>query len=52
MSSKDDEYEGYRFEAGTVFVSNNHHINSNDAEYHDAKRFNPERYLTSGGWLI
>jgi cytochrome P450 len=35
---------GYRFEAGTVFVSNNFHINANNAEYPEATRFNPERF--------
>jgi cytochrome P450 len=44
MIRKDDEYNGYRMEAGTVFVSNNYHIATSEAEYPDARRFIPERY--------
>ena len=37
---------GYRFEAGTVFTSNSWHIAQNEAEYKDAKVYNPERYTS------
>jgi len=43
-NSKDDEYNGYHFEAGTVFTSNNWHIATNESEYAEPRRFNPERY--------
>jgi cytochrome P450 len=43
-SRKDDEYNGYHMEAGTVVLSNNYYITTNDAEYPHARRFDPERY--------
>jgi len=43
--SQDDEYQGYRFKAGTVFVSNHFHIATNPEEHHEPGRFNPERYM-------
>lgn len=41
---KDDEYNGYHFEAGTVFVPNHFHIVTNPDEYEEPRRFNPDRY--------
>ena len=43
--SKDDEYEGYRFQAGTVFISNHFHIATNPEEHFEPRRFNPQRYM-------
>jgi len=45
LCSKDDEYAGYHMEAGTVVLSNNFHITTNDKEYPEARRFNPERFM-------
>lgn len=44
---KDDEYEGYRFPAGTVFVWNAWAIALNPKEYEDPERFWPERFLNA-----
>ncbi|KEF56578.1 uncharacterized protein A1O9_06767 [Exophiala aquamarina CBS 119918] len=44
---KDDEYEGYRFPAGTVFVWNAWAIALSPAEYEDPERFWPERFLNA-----
>ena len=43
--TRDDEYEGYRFPAGTVFTWNAWHITLNSEEYEEAERFWPERFL-------
>lgn len=43
--TKDDEYEGYHFPAGTVFVWNAWAIALDPKEYPDPERFYPERFL-------
>lgn len=43
--SEDDEYEGYRFPAGTEFTWNAYSIALNENEYDDPLRFIPERFL-------
>ncbi|UPK94134.1 hypothetical protein LCI18_005069 [Fusarium solani-melongenae] len=45
MLIKDDEYEGYRFPAGTVFTWNAWAIALNPDEYEQPERFWPERFL-------
>jgi cytochrome P450 len=42
---KDDEYEGYKFPAGTVFTWNAWAIALNPEEYPEPERFWPERFL-------
>jgi cytochrome P450 len=42
---RDDEYEGYKFPAGTVVTINNWAISLNPNEYSEPSRFNPERFL-------
>lgn len=42
---KDDEYEGYRFPAGTVFTWNSWGIALSEDEHKDPVRFWPERWL-------
>jgi len=42
---QDDEYEGYKFPAGTVFVWNPWAIALNPNEYEDPLTFKPERFL-------
>jgi cytochrome P450 len=43
--TEDDEYEGYKFPAGTAFSWNAYHISQNPDEYEDPERFWPERFL-------
>lgn len=43
--TKDDDFEGYRFPAGTVVTWNHWAISNDSKEYHDPLRFWPERYL-------
>ncbi|KAK3326931.1 cytochrome P450 [Cercophora scortea] len=45
MLIKDDEYEGYKFPAGTVFTWNAWAIALNPKEYEEPERFWPERFL-------
>lgn len=45
MLTQDDEYEGYRFPAGTLFTWNAYAIALNPDEYDDPERFMPERFL-------
>ncbi|KAH7347962.1 cytochrome P450 [Pyrenochaeta sp. MPI-SDFR-AT-0127] len=45
MLIRDDEYEGYRFPAGTVFTWNAWAVALNPKEYEDPERFWPERFL-------
>ncbi|EXJ73906.1 uncharacterized protein A1O5_02200 [Cladophialophora psammophila CBS 110553] len=45
MLIKDDEYEGYRFPAGTVFTWNAWAIALSPDEYEDPERFWPDRFL-------
>lgn len=45
MLTKDDQYEGYRFPAGTVFTWNAWAIALNSDEYAEPNRFWPERFL-------
>lgn len=42
---KDDDYEGYKFPAGTVFTWNAWAIALDPREYEDPERFWPERFL-------
>ncbi|GAB7349169.1 hypothetical protein MBLNU459_g8105t1 [Dothideomycetes sp. NU459] len=42
---KDDEYEGYKFPAGTVFTWNAWAISLSPEEYKDPERFFPDRFL-------
>lgn len=44
---KDDEYEGYRFPAGTLFTWNAWHISMSEDEYDQPSEFRPERWLDS-----
>ena len=44
---KDDEYEGYKFPAGTVFTWNAWAIALDEKEYKDPERFMPERFLNA-----
>lgn len=45
MLTQDDEYEGYKFPAGTMFTWSALHMSLNPDEYEDPERFWPERYL-------
>ncbi|KAK3312725.1 cytochrome P450 [Apodospora peruviana] len=45
MLIKDDEYEGYKFPAGTVFTWNAWAIALDPAEYAEPERFWPDRFL-------
>jgi cytochrome P450 len=42
---KDDEYEGYKFPAGTIFTWNAWAIALDPKEYADPERFYPDRFL-------
>lgn len=42
---QDDEYEGYRFPAGTEFSWNAYSIALNDKEYENPLKFEPERFM-------
>jgi cytochrome P450 len=43
--TEDDEYEGYKFPAGTLFTWNAYHISQSPDEYEQPDRFWPERWL-------
>lgn len=43
--SRDDEYEGYRFPAGTLFTWNAYALALNEDDYADAATFSPDRFL-------
>ncbi|KAL1615265.1 hypothetical protein SLS56_011889 [Neofusicoccum ribis] len=45
MLEQDDEYEGYRFPAGTLFTCNAYAIALSENECPDAMRFLPERFM-------
>ncbi|KAF3403520.1 Cytochrome P450 monooxygenase yanC [Penicillium rolfsii] len=47
MLTEDDEYEGYRFPAGTVFTWNGAAISQSAKEYNEPERFMPERFLNA-----
>lgn len=47
MLVKDDEYEGYRFPAGTVFTWNAWAIALDPREYPEPERFWPERFMNN-----
>lgn len=45
MLTEDDEYEGYKFPAGTLFTWNAYALALNENDYSDAERFKPERFM-------
>lgn len=45
MLTEDDEYEGYKFPAGTMFTWNAYALSLNENDYPDAARFKPERFM-------
>ncbi|KIW99583.1 uncharacterized protein Z518_11322 [Rhinocladiella mackenziei CBS 650.93] len=45
---QDDEYEGYRFPAGTLFTFNTWNLHLSPDEHKDPHRFWPDRYLNMG----
>ncbi|KAG4416210.1 hypothetical protein IFR04_010667 [Cadophora malorum] len=47
MLIQDDEYEGYKFPAGTLFTWNNMAVSLSPDEYEDPHRFWPERFLNA-----
>ncbi len=47
---RDDEYEGYRFPAGTVVTINNWAISLNPNEYDNPTEFNPDRFMNEDLW--
>ncbi|PVH73673.1 cytochrome P450 [Cadophora sp. DSE1049] len=47
MLEKDDEYEGYRFPAGTQFAWNAYAIALNENEFEDPFTFNPDRFMNA-----
>jgi cytochrome P450 len=42
---QDDEYEGYKFPAGTVFTINNWALSLSSKEYEEPEKFKPERFM-------
>jgi cytochrome P450 len=47
MLSQDDEYEGYKFPAGTQFAWNAYAIALSEDEYEDPMTFNPDRFMNA-----
>jgi cytochrome P450 len=47
---RDDEYEGYRFPAGTVVTINNWAISLNPNEYENPTKFDPDRFMNDDLW--
>ncbi|CZR68763.1 related to cytochrome P450 [Phialocephala subalpina] len=45
MLTQDDEYEGYKFPAGTMFTWNAYALALNENDYEDPERFMPERFM-------
>jgi len=45
MLMEDDEYESYRFPAGTMFTWNAYALALNEKDYPDAEKFLPERFM-------
>jgi cytochrome P450 len=45
MLTEDDEYEGYKFPAGTLFTWNSFNIAMDPNEYDEPQRFWPERFM-------
>lgn len=45
MLTQDDEYEGYKFPAGTIFTWNSMAIALDEREYEEPMRFWPERFM-------
>lgn len=50
LAIEDFEFEGYRFEKGTIFSWNSWHISLNSQEYEDPLMFKPERYMNEHVW--
>jgi cytochrome P450 len=48
--TEDLEFEGYRFEKGTIFTWNSWHISTASNEYEDPLAFKPERYMNEHVW--
>lgn len=47
MLIQDDEYEGYKFPAGTQFTWNAYAIALTESEYEDPLTFSPERFMNA-----
>jgi cytochrome P450 len=45
MLTEDDDYEGYKFPAGTLFTWNSFNIAMDPNEYEQPQRFWPERFM-------
>jgi cytochrome P450 len=43
--TEDLEFEGYKFEKGTIFTWNSWHISTASEEYDEPLRFKPERFM-------
>lgn len=48
--TQDDEFEGYRFPAGTVVTINHWAISLNPKEYKDPNKFDPDRFMNDDLW--
>lgn len=47
MLAQDDEYEGYKFPAGTQFAWNAYAIALSEDEYEDPMKFEPDRFMNA-----